>query len=56
MIFSMLAEASSPDLPGDSAADRDGLKVLQDPTFQQWLNPEEDDDPPEWKRRLVYPA
>ena len=48
--------STGPDLPGDSAADRDGLKVLQDPTFQQWLNPEEDDDPPEWKRRLVYPA
>ena len=30
-----------------------GLKVLEDPALQQWLNPEEDDDPPEFKRRSV---
>ena len=27
------------------------LKLLEDPALQQWLNPEEDDDPPEYKRR-----
>lgn len=30
---------------------KSNLQVLQDPAVQQWLNPEEDDDPPEWKKK-----